>query len=778
MYKKIMIAAAKIQLEGIVQGVGFRPFIHRLSQRSGLAGFTANTSYGVEIEVEGEGKIIRDFYRSLYRELPPLAKITQRRIKFIRPKGYRDFIIKESKNTYLKNALISPDIGICNDCLKELFTSNDRRHLYPFINCTNCGARFSIIQGLPYDRPLTTMRKFKLCPSCKNEYENILDRRYHAQPNACAACGPQVELFAHNTQYTIHNTKGINAVKETIKLLKAGNIVAIKGIGGFHIACDAQNTKAVVKLRIRKKRPFKPFAIMMRDLAQIKSICHVSGLEKRILFSPERPIVLLKKKINSKATETLAPNNNYLGVMLPYAPLHYLLFSEELSGQIPLTSLVATSGNIADEPIEIKNNEAVNNLSGICDYFLMHNRDIYNRLDDSIVQAVNNKPMILRRARGYCPLPFPVNAKMKKILGTGAELKNTFCLTRNRFAFLSQYIGDLKTYNTFSFYKQGISRFLSLFAVKPKIIAYDLHPDYLSTQYAKKLKYNNKGIKLAGIQHHQAHIASVIAEHRIKENVIGVSFDGVGYGLDGKIWGGEFFFGNTRGLKRIAHLKYMPMPGADKATQEPYRMAISCLHMAFGQELDKLKIDFVKKFKPKIYNIINLITNSPVFTSSAGRLFDAVSALLGICEIITYEAQAAIELQQAAEKSKTSSSYVFNLLKETGGLFIIEPEGVIRGIVSDLERRIAKEEIARKFHNGLIGIAGATCRIIRRMNRINTVALSGGVFQNKLLLEGLTLYLKKSGFKVYYNELLPINDGAISLGQAALANEINLRIKF
>jgi hydrogenase maturation protein HypF len=623
------------------------------------------------------------------------------------------------------------------------------------------------------------MKKFEMCPECNKEYENISSRRYQAQPNACAVCGPQVELIKVQSAKRLPGrqagktqNKGIEAIKETIKLLKEGYIVAIKGIGGFHIASDASNRKTLQKLRKLKNRPDKPFAIMVKNIEEAKRICEVSSLEKEILNSPERPIVLLKKKTDSAIFNLLAPDNNYLGVMLPYTPLHYLLFGDEFSKAKPLDCLVMTSGNIADEPIEMKNDQALKNLSGICEYFLIHNREIYNRVDDSIVQVMDNKAVVLRRARGYSPFPFLLDKKMKNIFACGAELKNTFCLTKNKFAFLSQYIGDLKTYSTFNFYKETIQRLCAIFSIKPKIIAYDLHPDYLSTKYADELKSKNKSIKLAGVQHHQAHIASVVAEHRIKDKVIGVSLDGIGFGADKKIWGGEFFIGDLKGLKRIAHLGYLPMPGADLATQQPFRMGISYLYKTFGQDLYELKIDFIKKHKPGLQNIIAACKINPILTSSAGRLFDAISALLGICDIITYEAQGAIRLQMYAERSRTQKFYRFSI-KKHDAKFIIKAEPVIRGIVRDLKNGICKEDIARKFHNGMADITARICRLLRRRTRINTVAISGGVFQNKLLLETLLKILRKNKFKVYYNELLPTNDGAISLGQVAIANELS-----
>jgi hydrogenase maturation protein HypF len=775
-----MFTAARIKLEGIVQGVGFRPFIHRLSQRFRLVGFAANTSSGVEIEVEGEKQTLINFYQAIQRELPALARITKKDITFLRPRGYKDFTIRESKKTSIQSALVSPDIAICNACRKELLASTDRRHLYPFINCTDCGPRFSIIQGLPYDRPLTTMKKFKMCPVCQKEYQDIANRRYHAQPNACSVCGPQVELIKKHkiTKSPAcpagrqRHREGKEAIYETIKLLKQGKIVAIKGIGGFHIACDAYNLAAVKELRRRKSRPSKPFAIMVRDIREAAKICTISSLEKEVLSSPEQPIVLLKKKINSKIYDLLAPDNNYLGVMLAYAPLHHLLFCPELSDSRPLGCLVATSANIADEPIETENYAAMQNLSGVCDYFLVNNRDIYNRVDDSIVQVMDKKAILLRRGRGYSPFPFLMDTKMKEILGCGAELKNTACLSKDKFAFLSQYIGDLKTYSTFNFYKETIRRLDGLFAIKPKIIACDLHPDYLSTKYARELKAKKSGLKLMAVQHHQAHLASVIAEQRIRTDVIGICFDGIGFGPDAKIWGGEIFTGNLKKFNRVGHLEYIPMPGGDQATQEPYRMAISYLYKTFGENIYKLKIPFIARHKSQLHNIIQAARINPIYTSSIGRLFDAVSALLGICDIITYEAQGAIRLQMFAERSRTQESYNFTLKKGGAGL-IIKTDAVIRQIISDLKRGISKEDIAFKFHKGIAKITLKICSVLRKKNQLNSVAISGGVFQNKLLLETLVKILRQNKFKVYYNELLPTNDGAISLGQVAIANATN-----
>lgn len=766
-----IFSRAKIKLEGVVQGVGFRPFVHRLANQWRLKGFVINTSNGIKIEVEGEKEKIINFYNSLLRELPPLARITKKEIVIVSPKGYKNFVIRESKKTSLQSVLVSPDIGICQACYQELFSYFDRRYLYPFINCTNCGPRFSIIQNLPYDRKFTTMRRFKMCPKCEKEYRDIFNRRYHTQLNACSFCGPKIKLLKIEKNNLKKLAQNNQAIIETIKFLKQGKIIAIKGIGGFHLACDAYNLKALNKLRQLKNRPFKPFALMIKDIEEIKKISYLSSLEEKILIKSERPIVLLKKKQNSKIFQTITPDNNYLGIILPYTPLHYLLFSKDLSQDKPLKSLIMTSGNIAEESIEKDNFQAIKNLSTISDYFLLHNRNIYNRVDDSLVQIIDNKVVILRRGRGYSPFPFFLNKKMKEILGCGGELKNTFCLTKNRFAFLSQYIGDLKTYSTFNFYRETIKRFLKLFAIKPKIIACDLHPDYLSTQYAQELKSKNPSLKIITVQHHEAHIASVIAEHQIKQKVIGVCFDGLGYGRDKKSWGGEFFIGNLKNFQRVGHLEYIEMPGGDKVVQEPYRMAISYLYKTFQKELFKLKIPFIKKHKLQLKNIIYALKFNSILTSSIGRLFDAVSALLGICDIITYEAQAAIRLQMLAEKSETDKRYNFTFY-EVNNNFIINPQEVIKEIIFDIQKKTSSQEIARKFHNGLIIITTKICSLLKNKYKIDIVCLSGGVFQNKFFLEKLIKTLRKKRFKVYYNELLPTNDGAISLGQTIIVNEI------
>jgi len=774
-----METRAKITVKGVVQGVGFRPFVHRLAEEFGLKGWVKNTTAGVVIEVEGEKRSVGEFYDEItLRKLPP-AQIKEKKIVYQAPRGSRSFTIKESTSRQRKEVLISPDIAFCQECLEELKDSSDRRHHYPFINCTNCGPRFTIIKDLPYDRPLTTMKKFRMCPICQNEYEDISWRRYHAQPNACPQCGPEIELIkseksGRKSTDCEHNPKGLEALEAIVQLLKKGKIVAIKGLGGFHLACDATNSFAVERLRQRKGRPYKPFAIMVPDIDTAKKHCLVSQQEEELLSDWQKPIVLLKKRENSKISDLVTPNNNCLGVMLPYTPLHYLLFHRVSTS---FSALVMTSGNLSDQPIEISNQEVINNLSHIADYFLLHNRDIYNRCDDSIVKVFSGDPVVIRRARGYVPSPVELDSKVESILACGAELKNTFCLTKENYAFVSQYIGDLKDYKTLQYYEQMLQRFEKLFGITPEIVAHDLHPDYLSTQYALDIARRRPKIMRIPVQHHHAHIVSCLVENKVKEKVIGVVFDGTGYGADGNIWGGEFLLADYGDFRRIAQLKYLPLPGGDRAVDEPWRMAVSLLVEAFGKRIPL--IDFIDRWKKKIPIILKMIekrVNSPL-TSSMGRFFDGVSSLLGICDVNTYEGQAAMELESAAQKLSSSSgnllaqNYKYEIQEEKG-TFIVEPAWIVRGIVEDLERSVPKSVIAYKFHNSIADIIKDVNLKIKERTGISRVAFSGGVFQNRLLL-GLALRkLTERGFVCYYQKKVPPNDGGISLGQAIIANEI------
>ena len=778
-----MQTRAKITVKGVVQGVGFRPFVHRLAEEFGLRGWVKNTTAGVVIEVEGDERKVRKFYDEItLRKLPP-AQIKEKKIIYRAPRGYRSFIIRESISHQRKEVLISPDIAFCHECLGELKDSFDRRHKYPFINCTNCGPRFTIIKDLPYDRPLTTMKKFRMCPICEKEYKDISLRRYHAEPNACPQCGPEIELIKSLNSarksvgplgYSEHSSKGLKALEVTIRLLKKGNIVAVKGLGGFHFACDATNGLAVERLRKRKGRLYKPFAIMVRDIDTVKKNCLVSQEEEELLSGWRKPIVLLKKRKDSKISDLVAPNNNSLGVMLPYTPLHHLLF-ESISSS--LSSLVMTSGNLSDQPIEISNQEAIDNLSHIADYFLLHNRDIYNRCDDSIVEIFSKEPLVIRRARGYVPSPVELDYEVESILACGAELKNTFCLTKKNYAFVSQYIGDLKDYKTLRYYEQMVQRFEKLFGISPKIIAHDLHPDYLSTQYALNITRRMPKIMRIPVQHHHAHIVSCLAENKVKGKVIGVAFDGIGYGTDGNIWGGEFLVADYRDFRRIGQLKYLPLPGGDRAVEEPWRMAISLLAEAFGERIPR--IEFTDRWKEKVPIILEMIEkkiNSPL-TSSMGRFFDGVSSLLGICDINSYEGQAAMELESVAENLSSSpgnllaQSYRYEI-REEKGTFVVEPGWIVKGIIEDLQKGFTTPVIASKFHNSIADIIMALSLKIKERTGIGRVALSGGVFQNRLLLSLTLRKLTEQGFICYHHKEIPPNDEGISLGQAIIANEI------
>jgi len=591
---------AKILIKGIVQGVGFRPFIYNLAKTYSLNGWVLNSTEGVSIELEGKKPTLATFIDDIPKKAPSLAMIDSVDVEYLPPVGYETFIIRYSEGAKDKYVKISPDVCICPDCLSELFDIQDRRYRYPFINCTNCGPRFTIIEDIPYDREKTTMRKFKMCPLCQAEYDDPANRRFHAQPNACAECGPSVTL-----EDLTGSIECNDPIKETIKLLKEGKIVAVKGLGGFHLACDAENDDAVAILRRKKRRTFKPFAVMSRDINKIKQYCYIEEEEKQLLLSVQRPIVLLKKLEDCPISELVAPNNNYLGVMLPYTPLHYLLLDSPA-----LVALVMTSGNISEEPIAIDNTEAKMRLAvsrrrpllfaDLADYFLMHNRDILMRCDDSVASILNGQEVMIRRSRGYAPFPIDLNFSMPEILACGPELKNTFCLTKENHAFLSQHIGDLQNIEAFNYYQDAIEHFKRLFRINPKIVAYDLHPEYLSTKYALA----QEKVQLVGVQHHHAHIVSCMAENglvaRKSSKVIGVACDGTGYGMDGAIWGCEFLLSDESDFRRCAHLKYIPLPGGDAAIKEPYRMAISYLYSAYED-------DFLSLDTPILMNVAGII---------------------------------------------------------------------------------------------------------------------------------------------------------------------------
>ena len=746
----------EIKITGIVQGIGFRPFIYNLAKSHFIRGWVLNNEKGVFIDAESEDGNLERFIQDIPKLAPPLARIESFDVRYIEPLGYATFEIKKSEEAQEKFVLISPDVATCDQCLSELFSPQNFRYQYPFINCTLCGPRFTIIKDIPYDRHKTTMAPFTMCPVCQKDYEDPANRRFHAQPNACSVCGPSLRLEDRNGKEVLGDP-----IETTLKFFESGLILAIKGLGGFHLACDAKNQKAVSSLRSRKFREDKPFAVMCRDIEEVKEHCEVNEEEERLLLGIERPIGILKRRRDSTIAPAIAPYQNTLGVMLPYSPLHHLLLKGSLK------ALVMTSGNVSDEPIAYKNEEAKNRLRNIADYFLFHNREIHMRCDDSVTRIFEGKPYIIRRSRGYVPFPIKLPFSLEMILACGGELKNTFCLTRGHYAFMSHHIGDLENLETLTSFEEGIEHFKRLFYIEPKAVAYDLHPDYLSTQYALSIP----DIPKVGVQHHHAHIVSVMAENGIEGDVIGVALDGTGFGLDGTIWGGEFIKANLRDFDRLAHLKKVPMPGASMAIKEPWRMALVYLSEAFEDEIDDLRIDLMRRVDPQKWEILARMIekkiNTPL-TSSMGRLFDAISSLLSIRDEVHYEGQAAIELEMIADP-EVRGEYHFHIHQEEKPMVINTIE-IVRGVVHDLIENVSASKISGKFHRTITSLIINTCEVIRSKERLNRVVLSGGVFQNILLLSLVTKGLKESGFEVYTHHLVPPNDGGISLGQAVIAH--------
>ena len=750
------MARKAIEITGIVQGIGYRPFVYNLALAHSIRGYVLNNEKGVLIDAEGEEEALALFMEGLTRLAPPLARIETLKTSSLEPRGYSCFEIRQSRGAAEGFTLISPDVATCEACLTELFSPGDLRHRYPFINCTLCGPRFTIIKDIPYDRLKTTMAPFSMCPVCRKEYENPRHRRFHAQPNACPACGPSLRLVDRRGE----SLPG-DALDKTLDLLWQGSIVAVKGLGGVHLACSADNPGAVSTLRSRKFREDKPFAVMCRDLEEVRAHCHVREEEERLLCGPERPIVLLDRREDSSIAHGVAPFQKTLGVMLPYSPLHHLL----LRG--PLKSLVMTSGNVSDEPIAYKNEEARDRLSEIADFFLLHDRDIHMRCDDSVARVFQGRPVVLRRSRGYVPFPIKVSLDLEKILACGAELKNTFSLSRGPYVFVSHHIGDLENLETLLSFEQGIEHFKTLFSIEPKAVAYDLHPEYLSTKYALSLE----GIPKVGVQHHHAHVASAMAENGLDGEVIGVALDGMGFGNDGTLWGGEFLRADLRDFKRVAHLRQVPMPGGSMAIKEPWRMALVYLFEAFGHRAMDLELDWIKRRDPQkcetLKRMIEKGVNSPR-TSSMGRLFDAVSSLVSIRDTVNYEGQAAIELEMAADP-EVQEEYPFKI-QETQRPMIVDLMETVKGIVQDLGSGCPPSFISGKFHRTVARLVVETCRRIRVENALDRVVLSGGVFQNVLLLDQVFHGLSQAGFEVYTHHLVPTNDGGISLGQAVIAH--------
>ena len=757
----------RIFIRGIVQGVGFRPFVYRLAARSGIHGFVLNDSSGVTIEAEGTPRILDAFVYALRAELPVLARIDALETEYIPLRQESEFTIIHSQTGSERHALIAPDTATCDDCLGELFTPADRRYHYPFINCTNCGPRFTIVQDVPYDREKTTMRIFPMCPACQAEYDDPLDRRFHAQPDACPNCGPRTELQMWTApDFTIVDGNRDEPIIGAAHELASGAILTIKGLGGYHLACDALNEQAVLRLRQRKHREARPFALMVPNLDITRRICEVSEVEARLLLSHRRPIVLLQRRDNHLIAASVAPTYNTLGVMLPYTPLHHLLlhaYAASVPERLPV--LVMTSGNLSEEPIAYRDEDARTRLYAIADGMLTHNRPIHMRCDDSVLRIVCGGEQYLRRSRGYAPEPLALSLTFPEpVLACGGHLKNTFCLGKEQQAFLSQHIGDLENLETLTSFREGIAHFQQLFDITPTTIAYDLHPDYLATQYAQDCVVPRK----IGVQHHHAHIASVLAEHGLSEPVIGVAADGTGYGIDGAVWGGEIMVADLRGFERVAHLAYVPLPGGEQAVRQPWRMAAVYLARAYGKDFRHLAIPAVQQMELAKWRTLEQMiargVNSPL-TSSLGRLFDAVAALLGLRATVVYEGQAAIELEMLARP--VEQSYPFAIHNEKPAILDVTP--AIRALVGDLEQGCALPYIAGRFHRTIAELLAESCARVRAQNGLQTVALSGGVFQNRLLLEQLTTLLEAMNFHVYTNRRVPPNDGGLSLGQAAVA---------
>jgi hydrogenase maturation protein HypF len=838
-----LIHRRQYTIQGIVQGVGFRPFVYRLAHELRLTGWVRNTPAGVEIEIQGTEPRLDAFDASLQNNLPPLALITSYLRTDVPVSNNPSFTILPS-GAGKPDIQIAPDSALCSDCLRELFDPADRRYRYPFITCTNCGPRYSIITGIPYDRPNTTMAAFPLCPDCQREYRDPLDRRFHAQPIACHACGPQVSLIespststamcanlgkhafdflppfqgegrggdgvdgrisvSHDNQPHPHPNlplegegtkssksaltpqrgevgRGEDAIIQAIKLLKNGAILAIKGIGGYHLTVDACNYDAVERLRERKKRDDKPFAVMAASLETARELALMNEMEERLMSSPGAPIIIVRKRPDTPLSALIAPRNGWLGLMLPYAPLHHLLFAPHPSSLIPhhsFTALVMTSGNISDEPVAFEDHDAMAHLAGIADYFLLHDRPIHIRSDDSVMRVFQGRPLFYRRARGYAPraitLPFPV----QPLLAAGAELKSAVCLAVGNRAVLSQHIGDLQNRSTLNSFSHTVTHLSDILAIKPELVACDLHPDYLSTRFAE-----DSGIPLTRVQHHHAHMASCMAENGLDGDVIGIIFDGTGYGTDGTVWGGEFLVGGYHGYRRAGHFRPVPLPGGDAAVREPWRMAMAYLFQALGEAA--FTIDHpVSRILPEkeqalFAQMLRREINSPL-TSSCGRLFDAVVALLNVRHFVSYEGQGAIELESVAEMAEEKSppaslyqggSYSYNIVNNKDVPLQLDFSPMFQEILTDIDAGIRSSVIAYRFHQSVASAAMDACLHISEATGLDRIILSGGVFQNRLLSEMIYTPLTQKGLHVFTHRLVPPNDGGIALGQAAIAGK-------
>jgi len=746
-----------VQVSGLVQGVGFRPFVYRMAGIHQVNGWIRNTNDGVEMEIAATADKMEDFLDGIRTEAPAAAEIREILVTSTKmsESTFSDFRIISSRDTSEEITEVSPDIAVCDACLSDM-KSQSHRLDYPFVNCTHCGPRFSIINDLPYDRAKTSMKVFPMCSQCEAEYQDIFDRRFHAQPVACNHCGPVYELITGSTI-----TKDLpEIVRAAVKMLEQGKVVAMKGLGGFHLACDPFNEKAVRLLRRRKRRDQKPFALMFRDLKILKEYVELDVESLQSITSWRRPIILARQKREPKG-KPLSPALNKglsdLGVMLPYLPFHYLLFKE-----LSLPALVMTSGNISDDPIMIDNSEALHTFDGIADAVLVHNRRIVNRTDDSIVRIMGGIERVIRRSRGFVPSPVMTRLPVEGIFAAGAELANCFCMGKGNKAILSQHIGDIKNPATFEFYLESVERFSKLFRFSPTCLVHDLHPEYLSSRYA--MDYINK-VTCISVQHHHAHIASCMAEHGLNEEVIGVAMDGLGLGDDGNIWGAEFFIADLEKYTRYAHFDYVPMPGGDKASEEPWRMAVSWLHHTYGKRWKDLEIPFIRNLsgekKAFLETMLDNRVNSPL-ASSAGRLFDAIAALTGVCQGNGYQAEAPMKLEAIAHAQETAK-YDYTIGES------IDLRPMIRGVLEDIDRKTPVSIISSKFHSSVVSIIFDTVMNLGKESGLKKVVLSGGSFQNRILLENAMACLEKKGFRVFAHEKIPSNDGGIAMGQLLIA---------
>ena len=755
-----------MRVQGVVQGVGFRPFVYSLATRLGLGGLVGNDVDGVFAEVEGTPEAVGEFLVLLERQAPPLAKIERVTTRTLQLTGAAGFAIAASQPSGKRRALVSPDSATCADCLRELADPADRRYNYPFINCTNCGPRFTIVRDVPYDRPFTTMSSFQMCADCAAEYHDPASRRFHAQPVCCPACGPRLQLVGSaGTQLSG------DPVAAAAALLRAGQVLAVKGLGGYHLVVDAGNAAAATSLRARKHREDKPFAVMVTDVAAARELCQVDDMAAWLLRGARRPIVLLPRlpAADAQIAPAVAPGNRQLGLMLPYTPLHQLLLAAAAR------PVVATSGNISDEPIAFTDADALDRLGAVADAFLLHDRAIHIRTDDSVVRVSGGREMVIRRSRGYVPEPLTLSRPVPRpVLACGAELKNTFCLAKESHAFMSHHIGDLENAETLRSFTEGIGHFRRLFDIEPQLIAHDLHPDYLSTKYAAELALDDGlgDAGLVGVQHHHAHIASCLADNGEEGPVIGVAFDGTGYGADGTIWGGEFLVADLTGYQRAGFIEPVPLPGGAAAIRQPWRMAASYLAAAYpdgaagnGPEALAVRTRNARQWDA-VLTMARRGINSPL-TSSAGRLFDAVAALLGVRDTVNYEGQAAIELEQLADVSERGS-YAASIDDRDGALRVTGAD-LIRAAADDLAAGSEPPAIAARFHRGVAAVIVTVCVQLREQTGLAVVALSGGVFQNLLLTDWVIAGLERERFRVLLHCRVPCNDGGISLGQAAVA---------